>query len=214
MNEPDPWIKITLDGMVAIGTLAVAIVAIWGEKIRSWVAPPKLEIRLRTKRGAPTRLTHQDAFNPGGGIPAMYYHMKVVNCRPWLPATNCRVMLVGISRRGPDGRFHETSMPVPVQIQWANEGDAPRRVTITKQSVLDFGRISEVDTRFLPLLYVYPNDFRGSVEKDQAVRYFLEIDATNFVSPRPQVFEVAWDGEWDFDPEKMEQHFRISEVSR
>jgi hypothetical protein len=34
------------------------------------------------------------------------------------------------------------------------------------------------------------------------------------VSPRPQVFEVAWDGEWDFDPEKMEQHFRISEVSR
>jgi hypothetical protein len=105
-------------------------------------------------------------------------------------------------------------MPVPVQVMWADEGDTSKRLTITKQSTVDFGRISEGDTQFRPLLYVLPNDFRGSVEKDQAVRYFLEIDATNFVSPEPQVFEVAWDGEWEYEPEKMEQHFRILEIRR
>jgi hypothetical protein len=199
---------------IAVGTLAIAVVAIWGEKIRSWVAPPKLEIRLHMKRGAPTLLTIQGAINPGGGTPVMYYHLKVVNRRTWLPVTNCRVLLVGISRRGPDGGFHDIPMPVPAQVVWANEGDTPKRVTITKQSVLDFGRVTENEALFLPLLYVYPNNFQGVVAKNQAVRYSLEIDATNFVSSKPQVFEVAYDGEWEFEAEKMEQHLRISEIRR
>jgi len=88
----------------------------------------------------------------------------------------------------------------------------PQQVTIAKEQVLDFGCIAEGSDHFRPLLQTYPNNFQGYVQKDQAVRYIVEIDATNFASSRPRVFEVAWDGQWFFEPEKMEQHLRITEV--
>jgi hypothetical protein len=77
--------------------------------------------------------------------------------------------------------------------------------------VFDFGRLEEGATRFLPVLYSYSNNFNGFVGKNEAVRYELELDATNFFSPRPQVFEVAWDGQWSTDPEAMQHHLRITE---
>lgn len=204
--------KLVIDILVAVGTLAVAVMAIWGEKVRSWLAPPKLVIQPHTPRGSPTRLTNQGTIDPSGGQRVMYYHLKVVNLRPWLTVHNCRVLLKGISRRGPDGRFLAVPMPVPLQFIWANEGDTSQRVTVTKENVLDFGWLIEGAERFNPLLYLYSNDFQGYVEMGQAVRYHLEIDASNFVSPRPQVFEVAWDGEWHYEPERMQHHLRVSEV--
>lgn len=205
--------KLVIDSLVAIGTLAVAVMAIWGEKVRSWLAPPKLAIRPHILRGTPTRLTMEGAVNVGGGRRVMYYHLKVVNLRPWLSVHNCRVLLKDLSRRGPDGRFHAVPMPVPLQFVWANEGDTPQRVTVTKENIFDLGRLLEGAERFEPLLYLYSNDFQGFVEKGQAVHYHLEIDASNFVSPKQQVFEVAWDGEWFYEPENMEHHLRISEIN-
>ncbi len=204
--------KFVFDLLTSVGTLAVAIVAIWGERVRSLLAPPKLKIYLHTPRGSKTNLTISGANNPGGGTPAMYYHLKVVNLRPWITVSNCRVLLKAITRRRPDGSFLEVPMPVPAQYVWANEGDTQQRVTVTKESVLDFGRLVEGADSFNPMLYVYANNLQASVPKGEAVRYYLEIDASNFVSPRQQIFEVAWDGQWDSEPEKMQHHLTIQEI--
>jgi hypothetical protein len=205
-------VKIIIDGLVAFGTLAVAVMAIWGEKVRSWLAPPKLIIVPHTPHGDPTQLTMEGAVNPGGGQRAMYFHLKVVNLRTWLTVENCRILLKGISRRGPDGKFHPVPMAVPLQFVWAPAEATPPQVTITKEQILDFGMLVEGTSKFIPILYSHSNNFQGFVEKGQAVRYFLEIDASNFASPHPQVFEVAWDGEWDFEPEKMQHHLRLTEI--
>lgn len=204
---------LVINGLVAFGTIAVAVVAIWGERIRSLLAPPSLEIRPHTLRGDPTRLTSPNVVIPGGGIRVMYYHLKVVNLRPWLTVHNCRCLLKGISRRGPDGRFHPVPMAVPLQYKWAPAEAMPQQLTITKEQVLDFGCVRESAEAFEPLLYWRPNNFQGFVGKGDAVRYYLEVDASNFASPRPRIFEVAWDGQWFSEPEKMEQHLRISEVN-
>ncbi|HUO44036.1 MAG TPA: hypothetical protein VMT94_03875 [Burkholderiales bacterium] len=203
---------LVFQGLAAIGTVAVAILAIWGEKIRACLAPPKLIIQPHTLRGDPTVLKLRGVIDPSGGQKVMYYHLKVMNVRPWLAVQNCRVLLKGLSRRGPDGRFRAVSMAVPVQFVWAPAEVTPQQITIAKEQVLDFGRIGEQDVKFTPILYTYPNNFQGFVEKDQAVRYYLEIEASNFVSPKPRVFEVAWDGKWEFEPEKMEHHLRITEI--
>ena len=208
----DPW-KIIVDVLTAVGTIAVAIVAIWGEKVRALLSPPKLVIRLHTPRGSPTTLTVSGVVDPSGGTRVMYYHLKVVNVRPWIAVHNCRVLLKGIGRRRPDGSFHPIHFPVPLQFIWPNEGDAPARVVVTKESILDFGRIAENSNQFYPLLYVYANNFDGFVRKGETIRYSLEIDASNFVSERPQIFEVAWDGVWCFESENMEQHLTIKEVT-
>ncbi len=205
--------KTAIDLVTALATLAVAIMAIWGERIRSILAPPKLVLRPHTFRGSPTTLVIPGVIDPSGGTRVMYYHLKVVNLRPWLAAQHCRVLLTGISRRRPDGSFLPVHLPVPVQFVWPNEGEEPQRITVTKESVLDFGCVAENLERFEPLLYTYPNNFKGFVAKGEAVRYQLEVDAANFVSPCPQVFEVAWDGEWHAEPEQMEQHLSVREVT-
>src|SRR5437868_15174480 len=108
---------IVIDSATAFGTVAVAILAIWGERVRSWLAPPRLEIEPHNNlRGDPNVLTTQTGQRVGRG---MYYHLKVVNKKPWLPVKNCRVVLKGISRRGPDGIFHPSPLVVPSQLVWA-----------------------------------------------------------------------------------------------
>jgi hypothetical protein len=88
----------------------------------------------------------------------------------------------------------------------------PVLVTITKEHILDLGNIQETDKAFRPALYSTPNNFEGFVGKDEAVRYELAIEADNFSSSHYKVVEVAWDGTWEFEPEKMEKHLRISEI--
>jgi hypothetical protein len=46
--------KLLIDGAVAVGTLLLAAVAIWGDWLRSWLAPAKLAICPHNLRGAPT----------------------------------------------------------------------------------------------------------------------------------------------------------------
>jgi hypothetical protein len=201
-----------IQAVAAVGTLAVAVMAIWGERVRSWLTPPKLVIQPYTLRGDPTFLTYDTAGGTGVGQRAMYYHLKVVNIRPWLTVHNCRVLLKALSRRGPDGQFHPVPMAVPLQFIWAPSEDTPSEITITNEHVLDFGRLVEGGDRFAPMLRWYANNFEGLVRKNEAVRYYLEINASNFVSRRYYVFEVACDGEWHFEPEKMQQHLRIREI--
>jgi hypothetical protein len=103
-------------------------------------------------------------------------------------------------------------MPVPLQYIWAPQEQTQRYVTVTKQHVFDFGRIFEDADRFEPLLYLYSHDFRGFVRRGEAIRYYLEIYGTDFASPCPQVFEVAWDGGWSVEPEKMKEFLVITEI--
>ena len=142
----------------------------------------------------------------------MYFHLKVVNKRPWLPIKNCRVLLMGLSRRGPDNAFHPTSLVVPSQLVWAPASFAPVLVTVTKEYIVDLGKIREGDDAFRPALYSTPNNFMGFVKANEAVRYELAIEADNFSSSTYKVIEVAWDGKWEFEPEKMENHLRIREI--
>lgn len=103
-------------------------------------------------------------------------------------------------------------MAVPLQFVWAPSEITPPVITISKEQVLDFGVISEGELRFVPLLYSYSNNFQGFVGPNDAVRFQLEIDATNYSPSKYQVFEVAWDGQLSFEPEQMAQHLRIREV--
>jgi len=207
MEQPN-WINMAIDAAIAIGTLAVAVLAIWGERVRSWLAPPELALEAHNLRGDPNVLTTD-------GKPVtrvIYYHLKVVNKRPWLPVRNCRVLLKGLSRRGPDNIFHPYPIVVPSQLVWAPATFAPILATVTKEQVVDFGRVVEGDDAYRPTLYSTPNNFSGFVKAGDAVRYELAIEADNYSSDKYYVFEVAWDGKWMFEPDEMEKHLRIREI--
>jgi hypothetical protein len=202
--------NIIIEVCVAIGTLMVAAAAIWGDWLRSRLAPTKLIIEPQNLRGDPTVFRSTNADQPDTRV--MFFHLNVVNQRPWLTAKNCRVLLKGMTRRGLDGGFYPIPMSVPTQFVWAPAEVTPPVVNLIKEQILDLGYLSEKSDKFIPRFYSTPNNFAGFVHKGEAVRYHLEIEASNFSSFQYQVFEVAWDGIWAWEPDKMQQHIRIKEI--
>jgi hypothetical protein len=142
----------------------------------------------------------------------MFYHLKVINQRRWLPAQNCRVMLVGLSRRDPSGIFQPAPMSVPGQFVWAPAEFTPPTITLLREHIIDFGYIEENGDKFVPRLYATFFNFKGFVGSNDAVRFQVQIEAVNFSSPIYLV-EVAWDGVWSFVPDTMKQHLPIRIIS-
>ncbi len=192
--------------IIAIGTLSVAILAIWGDWFRAKLAPPKLSIQAHNLRGTVTRFTN--------GPRVIYYYLKLVNLRSWVSAKNCRVLLRSIYRQGPNQQFSQALLPVPAQFVWAPAELTPAVITLTKEQVIDFGCLEEDDQHFRPVLYSYPNNFQGFVGANEAVRYCLEIVADGYDSKKYQVFEVAWDGKWSDNLDKMSESLTIREIAQ
>lgn len=191
---PHETLHLVIDGAIAFGTIAVAVLAIWGDKWRAYLAPPKIELRPHTSHGTPAILTVPGAQMPSGGKHGLYYHLKAVNVGH-LTVENCRVLLIGISRRGAEGNYSPTPFPVPFPYIWSGEDFGPELVTVTTERVLDFGRLMADSNKFEPRLRSGPNNFDGYVRRGESVRYTLAIDASNYRPRKSQVFEVNWDGE-------------------
>jgi len=206
-SGPPVWWEILADVLIIVGTLSVAVLAVWGAWFRQKLAGPRLQIEGENLRG--TVVDTQD------GKRLIYYHLRVRNKRRWSSAKNCRVMLRKIERKGPDGRFHPVRLPVPLQFVWAPAGFTPLLPAIADQQVLDFGYIAERSTedRFIPTFYVTTNDFDGYVRPKESLRYHLQALADDFASAALTVVEVAWDGTWSDNLDEMERHIRISLIA-
>jgi hypothetical protein len=209
----DVLTQLIIPGLVAIGTIAVAVLAIWGDWVRAKLAPARLTIEPHTLTGDSAQVIRQ----ADGGIQrreqAYFYHLKIVNKRPWITPRNCRVLLKAMTKRGPDQLFHPIPMSVPGQYVWAPSEITPPVVSIEYEQILDFGRIVEGDPVFMPVLYSYSFNFQGGVHSGEAIRYSLQIVSDKFVSRNYQVFEVSWDGAWSSNREQMQAHLVIREIT-
>jgi hypothetical protein len=199
-------INAIINGFIAVGTIAVAILAIWGDSIRARFVGPKLSLVPHNNlKGEVVPLTNRPR--------AIYYHLKVVNARKTVSATNCRVLLNKIWRRIPNGAFQEVKFAVPLTFVWAPAEITPPYITLVKEHHLDFCRVCEGEHNILPLLLSYTNNFQGLVQANEVVRFWLEIVGDNFVSPNLQIFEVAWNGQWSDNLDIMSQNLQIQEVT-
>jgi len=188
--------------LTALGTLAIAVVAVWGDYLRHKFAGPKLSIELRNPRG--------DLNRTIAGTKLIHYHLRVMNKRKWSVAKNCRVLLKQISRQGPDGNFQPIPFNVPRQFIWAPAESTPSLIDLSGEHLLDFGLISEAEGQlFQPTLYSYPNNFQGSVGANEAVKYSLEVVADGFNSKEYHVFEVAWKGKWSDNLDDMARNLVV-----
>jgi hypothetical protein len=187
--------SIAFDALVALGTITVAALAIWGEWFRHKWAGPKPKLEPHNFRGSVTTLTAR--------FPAIYYHLKVTNRRKWAAVRNCRVFLKQLHRRGPDGEFRAVPLVVPLQYVWAPAEWAPIEQSFSTEAVLDFGRLVKGSNVFEPTFYVTSANFQGFVAANEAVRYTLQIVAENYGEISEQIFEVAWDGNFSENLDQM-----------
>ena len=129
MNDKDS-LRIILEFLVAIGTIAIAILAIWGDWFRNKFAAPKLVLRLRDKRGNPTTMN---------GRNALYYHLVAENKRKWSSAKGVQIMINGIWRKAADGTFKPEILAAEIPLTWAYPQFSPINPTFRDKMECDLG---------------------------------------------------------------------------
>jgi hypothetical protein len=191
--------------VAALGTITVAVLAIWGDPIRDHFLGPRLSLSLVDPKG--------DLTLRNDGKKVYYYHVKVRNRRGRNVAKEVRVVLQGLSKRTASGEFVHLPLVYRLPMVWTpmEPGEAER--TVVDESTCDFGNLVQSGEPFRPCLRGTPNNFRGQVEKDSCVRFELVASGQNVFSPKPAVFEVSWDGQWTENQEEMQRHLVIREVA-
>jgi hypothetical protein len=205
--------QLIFDAAVALGTIAIAILAIWGDWFRIKLVSPDLFISPYNVRGSFTTINFEvSGERTGNSFKAIYYHLKIINKRKWITVKNCKVILTSLHRKGPDGQFHLVPLIVPLQYIWSPAEWAPIQQTFNDEAVLDFGKVIEGFNRFEPTLYVISNNFKGFIGPNEVVRYTLQVLAENYIGKRTQTFEVAWDGNFNDNLDIMERGLIVREV--
>jgi len=90
----------------AVGTVAVAILAIWGDQVKDYFLGPRLALSLLSTSG--------DLTKRGSGAKVYYYHLKVINGKGRIPAQGVRVVVQRLSRRMPSGAFVQHPLVYPL----------------------------------------------------------------------------------------------------
>jgi hypothetical protein len=198
--------------LIAIGTILVAVIAVFGRWCRRQLFGPVLRLQKVVHPNEP----EVDA----NGV--WYWHLRVRNGLPswalWLgylrawqeTARNCRVRLRAFEKSDKADEFLDQSPVVPLQFRWpfsaalrASEIAAePARSfrDIVSQDVIEFGTLEAQDgggdPLFKPALHA---DDEGAYTETvcltpgQTGRYHLEIISDQFVSRSPQVFDIHYD---------------------
>jgi hypothetical protein len=190
--------------IAAIGTVSVAILAIWGDWFKARFAGPKIPLTLRDERGNLTRREN--------GARTVYYHVSVTNTRKWSPARNIRIMLTAIHTKAADGNFVPDRLVHALQLTWAHPEFHEISPTLSDRDIADFGFLDEGASEFTPSLYVRPLDFPGLVAANQSKRFTIVATADNYNSPKPLIIEVSWNGKWIKDTEELMKHLVVREV--
>jgi|SRR5215472_2843483 len=189
----------------AIGTVAVAILAIWGDQIKDRLLGPRLGLSLVSAKG--------DLTLRGDGSKVYYYHLRVTNQKGRNAARGTRVVMQAFARRAPSGRFVISPLVYPLQLVWTPFEPGETERLVTDESFCDLGYVGEFEKIFRLAAIATPNNFSGSVEKDACVRYELVAIGQNVLSRKPVVLEVSWDGQWTENQEEMQRHLVIREIS-
>jgi len=192
---------------VGVGTIAVAILAIWGDQVRH-----RLGLGLRLTLLLDDPLGELIDISEGTGIrtPARYYHLRVRNSHGWSQATNVRVVITGLAKPAADGSMVTQPLSGPLQLMWRFSSYHPSYSIVGPDDICDLGFLKR-GQNFVLTPYVFPNNFAGSLDGNQRMQVVLKAIADNAESPFICI-EVSWDGQWADDTLEMAKHLVVKQV--
>lgn len=185
----------------ALGTIAVAILAIWGDWVKYRFLKPKIIIQPHNLTGVAAQAEN-----------ALYYHLKVVNRRHWTPAKNCRVALREIHKQLPNSDYKKYPLIIDCSFVWSPRKYTALQANITHEHVFDFLRVDLNNKTVKPVLNFTPQSFEGNIIPNQKIIYALQIVADGFQSDELKFYEVFWDGQLAENLSEMARHLFIKEV--
>lgn len=189
---------------VAFGTLLTVAVALFGDKLRAKLFPPRLNITLRSKEGEKTQLSN--ALTGQFLDDTRYYYILVSNARRWSPAEQTQVFLTRLEEPGPSGEL-QVMWFGEIPIRWRNQEYVPVLRTIGPDADCDFCRVEKKGR--LVLMPLVPANNLPTVWTE-ACKFVATLQArSNLKDSRILRVLVAWDGQWDDGVEEMKKHLVI-----
>jgi len=200
----EAWPTLLARYIGAIGAVAVAVLAIWGDWFRFKLLRPPLALQVRAPAGH---------FTFNNGTPAFYCHVTVTNRRPWTPARGARVLCTRIQRRLPGGTWKEEPDFLPVALERAFPAVNPVPADIVTEDICTLGFVEKGGAAFWLKTQITPRNFDGCVRVNEAIRVHFVIHAANYSSRTPSVVEIGWDGQWSDQAEEMLHHLTVRLVA-
>ena len=201
----------------AAGTFSAAAVALFIDKWRPEISPPRLEIRIRQVRGHPgiQRSIEPLATRPGqaiigGPIPSRWYHLRVRNGNRRVATVHgVRVVLCEIWEWREEQAWSKI-WDEEVPMHWMHKEGTERTVGAHADADFCWAMSGEdcvhLETRIAPF----------SMQRDIPVnkRTCVVMRARgNEVDSERLCVEIFWDGKFDQDEARMAEHFRVRPIS-
>ncbi len=186
----------------------IAVLAIWGDRIRYRLSGPRLSVSLLSADGEVTTLTGGNLSRP---VPVRYYHLRVTNNHRSAPARRVRVVIAGLARTASDQSWAVLPLSGPLQLHWQFPGSSPQFPDVGPDHTCDLGSVVS-PTGFTPALYITPNNFQGTVGARERIRLEIRALADNAES-EPLFLDISWDGLWSEDTVTMRRHLVVRSVN-
>lgn len=209
-DEHHFWLNWFVNVGVAIGTFAVALVALFGEYFRSKFFPPQLQLRLLRPEGEKT-CVRLSSFGEEEvkerWEDARYYHLNVVNLRRWSPATQVQVFLMRVEEPGPDGE-PQVAWSGDVPIRWRHQEVFPPARTVGPSADCDLCSVSKGKwLKIHPL--VVPTNLNACRREKTILFVSLQARSNQADSPIIRV-QISWDGSWEDGNQEMKRHLTVT----
>ena len=202
MSESQYFWYMVCQWALVVGTLTLAIVALWGHIIRERWFGPKLKIALKNLKGEVSKFSD--------GVISRYFHLRVFNERRTSPAHNVRVVIKAIFRPKADGTMCLSPLSGPIQLAWQFQGSNPQFQTIGAESTCDLGYLRKNEPFRLSALYHHIS-FDGTVKKGEKIIVELAAFADETESNVLKI-EIAWDGIWSDDSDEIIKHLVVKQL--
>jgi len=191
----------------SLGTIIVAILAIWGEQIRSIIGlGPKLVVKLHDPIGevVPMMVNNRPVDY------ARWYHLRVRNKHKWTKAANVRITIIALSKPAADGSYTAQTLSGPLQLMWRFSEFHPLFSNVGPDDYCDLGNVSmNGDFKLTPI--VFPGNFEGTLKANQKMKVVVQAVADNAES-EPLTVEISWDGVWEDGDFEMSRHLVVKEI--
>jgi hypothetical protein len=210
-NEIYSQSALTAQWIMAIGTILVAILAIFGEQIRDRCIAPRLRIALNDP---PYELVTESPSN----IQGIFYHLKIDNIGIKI-ARNVRIFCIKISKKKANGTYENMDMTAQEQLAWRFSNIygmirhiPPHQKNIDLATLCDLGSVYNGSKEFNLTVYAKTKSYPGFLEKNESMRLRIIATADNYIAKKSYDLEITWDGEWSSDLREMQKHLIIKSI--
>ena len=191
---------------VLVGAAVGFASAIFAEPLRRWIFSPKLvlsfedstDYRARTPESATYRDPAVSAVPIHSNHEAEYVRIKVVNdSRPL--AKECRVYLVGIEKKQPNGAFAQTFYCDSIPLAWSCREDKAYEPIDLPNGVaqfIDVVSVRSISDEYRLEIKPLPQRYVGFLRDKGTFRFTVQVSGQN-AKPVFIRIQFTWNGVWD-----------------